>query len=93
MICSLGNQIGSKNDYANASVKICMATSLQEYEKITECADLPEGISMTNKEALQRMDIFLYSQRIQEDSSSEMLVIELKAPHAKRNGSRPPGCI
>ena len=60
-----------------------MATSLQEYEKITECVDLPNGISMTDKESLQRMDIFLYSQRIQEDRSSEMLVIELKAPHVK----------
>lgn len=60
-----------------------MATSLQEYEKITESVDLPNGISMTDKESLQRMDIFLYSQRIQEDRSSEMLVIELKAPHVK----------
>ena len=38
---------------------------------------------MMDKESLQRMDIFLYSQRIQEDRSSEMLVIELKAPHVK----------
>lgn len=58
-----------------------MKTALCEYEKITSCADILKRPSMTDKEILQRMDLFLYSQRIQENGSSEMLVIELKAPH------------
>ncbi|MEA4955812.1 MAG: ATP-binding protein [Pseudoflavonifractor sp.] len=60
-----------------------MKTSLEEFEKITECFDGAEKLSMTEKDALQRIDVFLYSQRVQEDSSSEMLVIELKAPYVK----------
>ena len=40
-------------------------------------------MSITSQEALQRIDVFLYSQRVQEDSSSEMLIVELKAPYVK----------
>ena len=63
-----------------------MATSLREFEKIIQQEDDSTNssvLSITDNEALQRMDIFMYSQRVQEDSSSEMLVIELKAPHIK----------
>lgn len=60
-----------------------MKISLQEYEKIA--GHIPEegSLSITDREALQRMDIFLYSQQVQGDSSSEMLVVELKAPRVK----------
>lgn len=61
-----------------------LRTSLQEFEKITEQPNNPnDTLAITEKEALQRIDVFLYSQRIQENSSSEMLIIELKAPHIK----------
>lgn len=60
-----------------------MRVSLQEYEKIAN--HIPEGsaLSITEKEVLQRMDIFLYSQQVQGDNSSEMLVVELKAPRVR----------
>lgn len=60
-----------------------MKISLQEYEKIANY--IPEGtaLSITERETLQRMDIFLYSQQVQGDNSSEMLVVELKAPRVK----------
>jgi hypothetical protein len=57
-----------------------MKTSLQELEKITEVAAPNEDISLNQRELLQRIDIFLYSQRVQENKISEMLIIELKAP-------------
>lgn len=59
-----------------------LTTSLRKYESITG-TDGVGGISMTDKESRQRIDIFLYTQRVQEDSTSEMLIIELKAPHVK----------
>ena len=61
-----------------------LKTSLQAYEKIADQSALPiDKMSIASNEALQRIDIFLYSQRIQEDSSSEMLIVELKAPHIR----------
>lgn len=60
-----------------------MKTSLQEFEKITNVANSDDAMSITSQEALQRIDVFLYSQRVQEDSSSEMLIVELKAPYVK----------
>jgi hypothetical protein len=57
-----------------------LATSLAEFERITECQLQTDETVLSKSELLQRMDIFLYSQQIQEDSSSEMLIIELKAP-------------
>lgn len=60
-----------------------MKTSLEEFESITQTTDVASPVSLSDKELLQRIDVFLYSQRLQEDSSSEMLIIELKAPHVK----------
>lgn len=59
-----------------------LSTSLREYEKITDCPG-DTGFTMTTEDARQRADIFLYSQQVREDSTSEMLIIELKAPHVK----------
>lgn len=60
-----------------------MRVSLSEFEKITahETPDTVHAIS--DKEALQRMDIFLYSQQVLNNRDSEMLIVELKAPHVK----------
>lgn len=60
-----------------------LTTSLHKFEQITKYSDPNGSLAMSDKEGRQRIDIFLYSQRIQEDSSSEMLIIELKAPHVK----------
>lgn len=60
-----------------------LTTSLQEFEHITENSDSNNTLNMSEKEARQRIDIFLYSQRIQDDDSSEMVIIELKAPYVK----------
>ena len=60
-----------------------LTTSLREFEYITETNSTHSDLSISSKEARQRIDIFLYTQRIQEDSSSEMLIIELKAPYIK----------
>lgn len=60
-----------------------LATSLQRFEHITRAGSVGTELSISSKEARQRIDIFLYSQRIQEDSTSEMLIIELKAPCVK----------
>ncbi len=60
-----------------------LTTSLREFESITGTDVVSNSLSMTDKEARQRIDIFLYTQRVQEDSTSEMLIIELKAPHVK----------
>jgi len=57
-----------------------LATSLKEFEKITEVVFANPDTRMSPSEAAQRVDIFLYSQRVQEDSTSEMVIIELKAP-------------
>lgn len=62
-----------------------MKTTLQEFEVITDNKDNTRNIALTPDEALQRIDIFLYTQRLQEDRSSEMLIIELKAPSIKLN--------
>lgn len=59
-----------------------LSTSLREYEKITDCSG-DTCYTMTTEYARQRADIFLYSQQVREDSTSEMLIIELKAPHVK----------
>ena len=59
-----------------------MRTSLQEFESITKLNGNSDSKSVIIESgALQRIDIFLYTQRIQENSCSEMLIIELKAPH------------
>ena len=58
-----------------------LSTSLQAFEKITEVSVPQDDIALTSQELRQRMDIFLYSQRIQENINSEMLIIELKAPY------------
>lgn len=58
-----------------------LRTSLFEFEKVTEVHTSYDTVAITSREALQRFDIFLYTQRIQEDSSSEMLIVELKAPY------------
>ena len=61
-----------------------MRTSLQEFESITKPNIYYESQSVTTENGdLQRIDIFLYTQRIQENSCSEMLIIELKAPHVR----------
>lgn len=60
-----------------------LKVSLETFEKITNSINGTETISMSTQEARQRIDIFLYSQRVQEDSSSEMLIIELKAPYVR----------
>jgi hypothetical protein len=60
-----------------------LMTSLQEFEKITNVPLPTEMSSLTPKEISQRIDVFLYSKRVQEDSQSEMLVVELKAPYVK----------
>lgn len=60
-----------------------LKTSLEEFEKITEITDIHAPVGLSDKELAQRIDVFLYSQRVQEDSSSEMLIIELKAPYIK----------
>lgn len=58
-----------------------MRTSLQEFERVTEVSVDTETITLSAQELLQRIDIFLYTQRVQEDTTSEMLVVELKAPY------------
>lgn len=58
-----------------------LATSLAEYEKIIELQVASESSSMSKSKSIQRADVFLYTQRVKEDDSSEMLIIELKAPH------------
>lgn len=60
-----------------------LATSLAEYEKITEAQDSSTDSTMSQGESIQRADIFLYTQCVQEDNNSEMLVVELKAPRIK----------
>lgn len=60
-----------------------MRVSLAEFEKITAHEPSGDVHSISDKEALQRMDIFLYSQQVLDNSDSEMLVVELKAPHVK----------
>lgn len=60
-----------------------LATSLQRFEYITEAGSIGDELSISNKEIRQRVDIFLYSQRVQEDRTSEMLIVELKAPRVK----------
>jgi hypothetical protein len=58
-----------------------LATSLAEYEQITDTQQTSKTKRRNNKKELnQRADIFLYTKRVQEDSSSEMLIVELKAP-------------
>lgn len=60
-----------------------MRVSLSEFEKIT-AHETPDTVhAITEKEALQRMDIFLYSQQVLNNRDSEMLIVELKAPHVK----------
>lgn len=60
-----------------------LATSLKEFESMTETVATDSFERMSNGEAIQRADIFLYSKRVQEDSSSEMVIVELKAPQVK----------
>lgn len=60
-----------------------LATSLQRFESITGISSTSNKLSISDQEARQRIDIFLYSQRVWEDRISEMLIIELKAPHVK----------
>lgn len=60
-----------------------MKISLREFERITAYSSLDNTLSISDSEALQRMDIFLYSQQILDNSSSEMLIVELKAPRVK----------
>ena len=60
-----------------------LATSLTEYEKITETQGMSEDSALSQSEAIQRADVFLYTQHVQENNSSEMLIVELKAPHVK----------
>jgi hypothetical protein len=60
-----------------------MRVSLEKFESITLTESDSVNSLLETNEGLQRIDIFLYSQRIQEDSSSEMLIIELKAPYIK----------
>jgi len=57
--------------------------SLSKLESITNVSNTSNETNITSKESLQRVDIFLYTQRVQEDDSSEMLIIELKAPTVK----------
>ena len=60
-----------------------MRVSLSEFEKITAHEPSDNVHVISDKEALQRMDIFLYSQQVLNNSDSEMLIVELKAPHVK----------
>lgn len=60
-----------------------MRVSLSEFEKITAQEPSSNVHAISDKEALQRMDIFLYSQQVINSSDSEMLIVELKAPHVK----------
>lgn len=60
-----------------------MRVSLSEFEKITAQEPSDNVHAISDKEALQRMDIFLYSQQVLDNNDSEMLVVELKAPHVK----------
>jgi len=60
-----------------------LATSLKEFEKITEVIEDEADTKMTQGEAVQRADIFLYSQQVQGDNTSEMVIVELKAPVVK----------
>jgi len=60
-----------------------LATSLKEFEKITEVVAAASDTEMSNGEAAQRADIFLYSKQVQEDNTTEMVIVELKAPYVK----------
>ena len=60
-----------------------LATSLKEFEKITEVVVADSDMGMSNGEAAQRADIFLYSKQVQEDNTTEMVIVELKAPCVK----------
>jgi len=58
-----------------------LGRSLAEFEKITEVSI--GDATMCKNEASQRADIFLYTARVQEDSTSEMIIVELKAPSVR----------
>lgn len=60
-----------------------LRVSLSEFEKITAQPPMNNTLSISDGEALQRIDVFLYSQQVLDNSSSEMLIVELKAPHIK----------
>jgi hypothetical protein len=60
-----------------------MRASLSKFETITASAAVDNGYAISDREALQRMDIFLYSQQVLDNTESEMLVVELKAPRIK----------
>ena len=60
-----------------------LGRSLAEFEKTTETQSRVKKKTMSKGESRQRVDVFLYTQRIREDSSSEMIVVELKAPNIK----------
>ena len=60
-----------------------MRVSLSEFEKITAQEPSDNVHAISDKEALQRMDIFLYSQQVLDNNDSEMLIVELKAPYVK----------
>lgn len=60
-----------------------MRVSLREFEKITAQEPSEAGLNISDNEALQRMDIFLYSNQVLDNDNSEMLIVELKAPHVK----------
>ena len=60
-----------------------MRAALCEFEKITVQEPSNNVHAIPDKEALQRMDIFFYSQQVLNNSDGEMLVVELKAPHVK----------
>lgn len=59
-----------------------LASSLAEFEKITQSSSSNKK-KKAKGDASQRADIFLYTQRIREDDSSEMIIVELKAPYVK----------
>ena len=60
-----------------------MRVSLHKFEEITAQESSNGAHAIPDKEALQRMDIFLYSQHVLNNSDSEMLIVELKAPQIK----------
>jgi len=65
--------------YSLVTADRTIRTSLEQYEQILRCAG-SDVLGLTEKDLIQRMDIFLYSSRMTEMGKNEGLIVELKAP-------------
>ena len=70
-----------------------MRAALCEFEKITAQEPSNNVHAIPDKEALQRMDIFLYSQQVLNNSDSEMLVLRLSCIWSPNEGDVRPDAL